>query len=282
MTCKAVTATTFFFAGLVPLVGNANSSFYSVKEGDTLSQILHNNITIPNYTLQISTQSVKYREAYDELLKANPKILNPDKIYPGQKILVPGSVFSTATSSTYKIKSGDTLFGIIKKYYPQGNSWDALREVLVHNPQIADKDFIYEGHILKIPGTKLISTMPEKDVMDLNEKNETREPAQFESNDFLEKEIYQLSRKEAQRFIKIFRQIAIAESKVDVIVSLKKSLDLSRELGKDYLEENFLKLISVSLVDKKDSYVDRIKEFFLVWQDQRQKNHLNEKVEKRK
>jgi hypothetical protein len=278
MTCKAVTATTFFIAGLVPLVANGNGDFYAVKEGDTLSGILQQKL-VPNYTPRISIQSVKYREAFEELLKANPKIVNPDKIYPGQKIIVPETVFATAISSTYKIKPGDTLFGIIKKFYPKENSWDALREVLAHNPQITDKNFIHEGSIIKIPDSKLISKMPEEDIAALSKKNEKREPAQFESNAFLENEIYLLPRKEAQKFIKIFRQTTAAESKVDVIVSLKKSLDLSRELGKGHLEETFLKLLSVSLSDNEESYVDRIQEFFLIWQDKRQKSHLSERVE---
>ncbi|MFP2899553.1 LysM peptidoglycan-binding domain-containing protein, partial [Corallococcus sp. 4LFB] len=49
---------------------------------------------------------------------------------------------------SYRIQSGDTLSGLAKRY---GTSVDALMKA---NPQVTNKDLIYTGNTLNIPGSR--------------------------------------------------------------------------------------------------------------------------------
>ena len=73
---------------------------YTVKAGDTLSGI-----------------AGKFGTTYQELAKYNG-IANPNIIFPGQKIKIPGSqkVEKEPEVVTYTVKKGDTLSSIAKKY----------------------------------------------------------------------------------------------------------------------------------------------------------------------
>lgn len=99
---------------------------YVVKKNDTLSGI-----------------ASKYGTTYQKLASYN-NISNPNKIYPGQIIKVPGTSFIVPT--TYIVKKGDTLSGIASKY---GTTWQKLYEknkkVIGNNP-----NKIYAGQILSI------------------------------------------------------------------------------------------------------------------------------------
>lgn len=99
---------------------------YVVKKNDTLSGI-----------------ASKYGTTYQKLASYN-NISNPDKIYPGQIIKIPGN--SSISPSTYVVKKSDTLSGIASKY---GTTWQKLYEknksVIGNNP-----NKIYPGQILSI------------------------------------------------------------------------------------------------------------------------------------
>lgn len=100
---------------------------YTVQPGDTLSGIaLVTGIAM-------------------EDLQAINNISNPDKIDAGD-VLKLTSTDKKATTSTYKIKPGDTLSGIALKL---NTTVDRLREL---NSSIKNSDVIYAGNTLTVPG----------------------------------------------------------------------------------------------------------------------------------
>ena len=107
---------------------NSSEVVYTVVKGDTLSGI-----------------AAKYGTTYQKLAEYNG-ISNPNLIYPGQKIKIPGTSSSAATPKTYTVKKGDTLSGIAAKY---GTTWQKLYEknksVIGSNPNL-----IYPGQVLTI------------------------------------------------------------------------------------------------------------------------------------
>lgn len=123
-----------------------------VEHGDTLSAIAQRN--------GVSLQA---------LIKANPQIVNPDVIYPGDALNIPdgGEAPSTAAGAqapsaapsaaptqsggasangTHTVKSGDTLWDIAK------NNGVPLNKLIAANPQIANPNLIYPGDKINVPG----------------------------------------------------------------------------------------------------------------------------------
>lgn len=106
---------------------------YQIRSGDTLSGI-----------------SRRFGTSIDALLRANPQIKNPNLIYAGQSLTLPGSgdSFQPAPSqggSRYTVRSGDTLSAIGARF---GVSYmDIARANGIANPNL-----IYAGQQLVIPG----------------------------------------------------------------------------------------------------------------------------------
>ena len=99
---------------------------YVVKSGDTLSGIAQ-----------------KFGVSLAALEAANPQIPDPNKIFPGQVILIPKGPFPPPGS--YVVQPGDTLSGIAQKF---GVSLAALEAA---NPQIPDPNKIFPGQVIFIP-----------------------------------------------------------------------------------------------------------------------------------
>ncbi|WP_425800921.1 LysM peptidoglycan-binding domain-containing protein [Desulfitobacterium sp. Sab5] len=68
---------------------------YTVVPGDSLYTIAH-----------------KYNSTIANILKFN-SISNPNRIFPGQKIIIP---LSPPEAIIYTVKFGDTLYGIARRY----------------------------------------------------------------------------------------------------------------------------------------------------------------------
>lgn len=100
---------------------------YTVKSGDTLSGI-----------------AAKYGTTYQHLAQING-IADPDKIYVGQIIRIDGASSGGGTT-TYTVKSGDTLSGIAAKF---GTTYQNLAAI----NGIADPNKIYAGQVIKVIGT---------------------------------------------------------------------------------------------------------------------------------
>jgi len=84
----------------------------------------------------------------DKLLAANPQVLNPDVIYPGDAINVPGGTTQAASGAggSYTVQPGDSLSGIASA---NGTTVQALLEA---NPQIRNPDLIVVGDRIQLPG----------------------------------------------------------------------------------------------------------------------------------
>lgn len=102
---------------------------YTVQSGDSIYSIgKTNNVSI------------------EAILAANPQIIDPDLIYPGQKICIPSSQRVECPNGTiYTVQPGDTIFSIAAKY---GVTPD---EILAANPEITDPDLIFPDQEICIP-----------------------------------------------------------------------------------------------------------------------------------
>lgn len=98
-----------------------DGQIYYAQRGDTLRKV-----------------AAKFGTTVDTLLRLNPQITNPNLIYVGQAITVPGGV------STYTVQRGDTLRIIANKF---GTTVDAL---LALNPKIKNPNLIYVGQVIKV------------------------------------------------------------------------------------------------------------------------------------
>jgi LysM repeat protein len=100
---------------------------YTVVKGDTLSGIAQ-----------------RYGTNWQTLAALNG-ISNPNVIYPGQKIKLPGAVAvpDAPKQPTYTVKPGDSLSAVASKY---GTSWQRLQQI----NGIADANRIYPGQVIKI------------------------------------------------------------------------------------------------------------------------------------
>lgn len=106
----------------IPRQPNGNIATYTVKSGDSLYKI-----------------GQSYNVSVEALTMANPQISNPDKIFPGQKIAIPGP---------HIVMKGQTMWEIANLY---GISLDDL---LKANPDIQNPDRIHPGQMVKIPSCK--------------------------------------------------------------------------------------------------------------------------------
>lgn len=145
---RGTEAELYQFANVQP----AEAKTYTVKSGDTLSKIAE------SHGLSLT-----------ELLDANPSLLQD-----GSTLTIPGRIgifehpegtvtdistqpqgtsggsasgtTGTTPAATHTVKVGDTLFGIALKYR---TTVDAIMAV---NPQITNRNIIFEGQVIKIPG----------------------------------------------------------------------------------------------------------------------------------
>lgn len=112
--------------------GCPGGQLYTVKSGDTLFFIARR--------FNISLQS---------LISANPQILDPNTIYPGQVICIPvgrpGPGVPCPDGRIYRVVSGDTMFEIARRF---GVTLDALIQA---NPQITNPDLIFPGQEICVP-----------------------------------------------------------------------------------------------------------------------------------
>lgn len=108
----------------VPTSGSSNG--YIVRAGDTLSDI-----------------AARHGVSLSALERANPQILHPDLIHPGQHINLPAG--SQASGGSYTVKPGDTLSGIGAQH---GVSWQSIASA----NHLSNPNLIYPGQQLTIPG----------------------------------------------------------------------------------------------------------------------------------
>ena len=99
----------------------ASGQSYTVQRGDTLRKI-----------------AARYNTTVDAILKVNPQIADPNRIYTGQVINLPAGL------STHVVQKGDTLRIIANRY---GTSVEALLKL---NPQISNANLIFVGQVIRV------------------------------------------------------------------------------------------------------------------------------------
>ncbi len=113
----------------VPTFPPCPGEIYIVVQGDTLFKIAQ-----------------RFGVTLEALLAANPEIVNPDLIFPGQKICIP--IVGTppcATGFTYVVAPGDTIYLIAERL---GVTVDSILSL---NPQITDPNSLRVGELLCLP-----------------------------------------------------------------------------------------------------------------------------------
>ena len=96
----------------------------------------------------------RFGVSLDALIAANPQISDPNQLFPGDVLCVPGAVPPCRSpvhcphgfENRYTVLPGDTMSGIAQRY---GVSLDAL---IAANPQISDPNLIYPCDVLCVPG----------------------------------------------------------------------------------------------------------------------------------
>lgn len=122
---------TFIFvpSPLVPPIPPPSFS-YLVQVGDTLFLIAR-----------------RFRVSLNALIAANPEIVNPNLIFPGQVIRIPTEPLPPppSGSSVYIVQPGDTLSVIARQFRI------SLGALIAANPQILDPNLIFPGQFIIIP-----------------------------------------------------------------------------------------------------------------------------------
>lgn len=106
--------------------GGSDRSYF-VKSGDTLSAIAR------DHGVSLSA-----------LVSANPQILHPDLIRPGQHLNIPAGSASAEASREYTIKPGDTLSAIADRF---GTTWQALAQT----NNLSNPNLIFPNRTLTVP-----------------------------------------------------------------------------------------------------------------------------------
>ena len=108
-------------------VAQTDGTTYIVQPGDTLSGI-----------------AARYGTTYQSLAAIN-NIADPNRIYPGQEIVIDGATTEAPAAGAvyYTIKPGDTLSGIASTY---GTTWQWLAEV----NGISEPNLIYPGNTIRV------------------------------------------------------------------------------------------------------------------------------------
>lgn len=113
-----------FFIGIFFFQAVAGTrELYRVHKGDTLWHIAERSYGDP------------YR--WLDLWRNNPHIQNPDRIYPGDCLILRGAELS---KNIYVIRKGDTLSWIAREVYGDPSRW---RELWKKNPHLEDPNKIY-------------------------------------------------------------------------------------------------------------------------------------------
>jgi nucleoid-associated protein YgaU len=113
------------------------------------SSPLHAVIIQPGDSLwKVAQQNLGRGSRWQELLAANPGIVDPTRIAVGTEIVMPTKVSGLKSDLKVIVKQGDTLSHIARVTYGRAAAWRCIAQA---NPEIADANRIYEGQQLLLP-----------------------------------------------------------------------------------------------------------------------------------
>ena len=130
------------------LIGSGSYDTYIIARGETLRSL-----------------ATRFGSSVDGLMGLNPDIKDANKIYEGQRLVVPGSGGSTPpanpipTGKSYTVQRGDTLKKIAARL---GTTLDAILAV---NPQISNANLIYVGQVISLPDAVTTYTVQRGDTL---------------------------------------------------------------------------------------------------------------------
>lgn len=130
------------------LPNDLTTQFYYIQHGDTLKEIAY-----------------IFHSTVDELLSLNPQIKEADRIFAGQRMIVPvhdnrpGQGGSTAGTQMYTVQRGDTLKGIAARF---ATTTSTLRRL---NPEITNPDHLQVGQRIRVPIPTGLWTVQEGDTL---------------------------------------------------------------------------------------------------------------------
>ena len=108
--------------------GSPGGVTYTVRPGDTLWAIAR-----------------RFGTTVQDLVRAN-NIADPNLIYPGQVLTIPGH---DSMEAVYTVRPGDTLWAIAQRF-------GTTVQDLVNLNGIADPDLIYPGQVLRLPDSSSV------------------------------------------------------------------------------------------------------------------------------
>jgi len=110
-------------------------SRYFVIPGDTMSIIAH-----------------RFNITENELIALNPHIANPNELFPGDVLCVPGFRKPVSCPANfqgrYEVKYEDTIFSVAQKFNV------GMEELIAANPHIPDPNSIYPFDELCVPSLR--------------------------------------------------------------------------------------------------------------------------------
>jgi len=97
---------------------------------------------------KLSQEHLGRGSRWQELLAANPGIVDPARIAAGTEIVVPAKLTGLKSDLQVWVKQGDTLTKIAHRIYGHAAAWRCIAKA---NPEIADVNRIYAGQQLLLP-----------------------------------------------------------------------------------------------------------------------------------
>ena len=99
---------------------------------------------------KVAQQNLGRGSRWQELLAANPGILDPTRIAAGTEIVVPAKLTGLKSDLNVAVRQGDTLSRIALGTYGRAAAWRCIAQA---NPEIADANRIYAGQQLLLPAS---------------------------------------------------------------------------------------------------------------------------------
>jgi nucleoid-associated protein YgaU len=97
---------------------------------------------------KLAQQNLGRGSRWQELLAANPGIVDPTRIAAGTEIVIPAKATGLKSDLKVTVEQGDTLSKIAQLTYGRASAWRCIAQA---NPEIADANRIYKGQQLMLP-----------------------------------------------------------------------------------------------------------------------------------